>query len=183
MTAIRNIITQEESTTDALHRIGATVNVTWENSQSLMQAAGWRIKPAMPPIADGETRIAATFVDDNGTSGKWEVTDRLVAELDAEAAAGRKAAMAAQLTPGLVALAAAYRTALRAIGGPGAEVNRKVTQAAVVGAMLALPPEQYDAKTADMLKLAFEEICKVTGTGETWTFFETVGDLIPEVTP
>jgi len=92
MTAIKNIVTQDESTTTAMHRIGATVNVTWENSQDLMQAA-------------------------------------------------------------------------------------------VVGAMLALPPEQYDAKTADMLKLAFEEICKVTGTGETWTFFETVGDLIPEVTP
>ena len=146
-------------------------------------AAGWRIVPEVPPVAEGYRRVAETLVDDDGVNGKWEVTDRLIAEVDAEAAAGRKAAMAAQLTPGLVALAAAYRTALRAIGGPGAEVNRKVTQAAVVGAMLALPPEQYDAKTADMLKLAFEEICKVTGTGETWTFFETVGDLIPEVTP
>ena len=183
MTAIKNIITQDESTTTALHRIGATVNVTRENSQSLMQAAGWRLLVDKPSLADDCTRVSAVWVDDDGTSGKWEVTDRLVVELDAEAAAGRKAAMIAQLTPGLVALAAAYRTALRAIGGPGAEVNRKVTQAAVVGAMLALPPEQYDAKTADMLKLAFEEICKVTGTGETWTFFETVGDLIPEVTP
>jgi hypothetical protein len=32
-----------------------------------------------------------------------------------------------------------------------------------------------------MLKLAFEELSAIAGDGTTWTFFEVVGDLIPEV--
>jgi hypothetical protein len=38
---------------------------------------------------------------------------------------------------------------------------------------------QYDAKAADMLGLAFEELSEIAGDGTTWTFLETVGDLIP----
>jgi hypothetical protein len=63
--------------------------------------------------------------------------------------------------------------------GEGAEVNHAITQEVVVGTLLQLPTDQYDAKTADMLKLAFEQLSAIAGDGTTWTFFEAAGDLIP----
>jgi len=147
MTAIRNIITQDESTTTAPHRIGATVNVTWENSQDLMQAAGWRIKPAMPPIADGETRIAATFMDDDGTSGKWEVTDRLVAEVNAEAeqAEAQRIGALAQQYGALVGALAAYLARVGwSIPCEAAAVTADLLQRDLTGQLTA---DQKDAKS------------------------------------
>ena len=120
----------------------------------------------------------------------WEAEQAAIAAQKAlDQASERKTAMAARLTPGIVGLAMAYRLTLRAMfpkknpddaKEPYAEVNHKITQEAVVGTLLQLPAEQYDAKTADMLKLAFEQLSAIAGDGTTWTFFETVGDLIPE---
>ncbi len=124
-------------------------------------------------IADGVTLRAAT-------TEEMAAIDAAVKAKADQADAARKAAMAAKLTPGIVGLASAYRTALRTLFGEGAEVNRAITKERVTGAMLQLPAAQYDAKTADMLKLAFEELYAIAGDGTTWTFFETVGDLIPE---
>ena len=97
-----------------------------------------------------------------------------------ELEAQRVSDMAAKLTPGLVGLASAFRTTLRALFGPDAETNHDITEGVVVGTMLQLPAEQYDARTADLLKIAFEKLSDVSGDGTTWTFFETVGDLIPQ---
>ena len=156
--------------------IGATVNPTPEQCRE----AGWRECPPLPDIAEGMTRIGEPrLVEGDGVTGAWEVTDRPTAELEAEAAAAKRADMVARLTPGIAALASAYRAALRALFGEGAEVNHAVTKEAATAAMLQLPAEQYDAKTADLLKLAFEELSAIAGDGTTWTFFETVGDLIP----
>jgi hypothetical protein len=170
----KNIITGAESE-NWPNVIGATINATPEQAQ----AAGWRDVPPQPPLEAGYTRVSSTFGEGDGVTGAWDVTDRLTEDIEAEAAAAKRAAMAAQLTPGLVAMASAYRAALRALFGDGAEVNHAVTKEAVAGAMLQLPAAQYDAKTADMLKLAFEELSAITGDGTTWTLFETAGDLIP----
>jgi hypothetical protein len=143
----------------------------------------------LPADPDGMCEVAGTRrIEHNGVTA-WTVCDyEPVADRDArdaaaavEAAAQRKAAMAAQLTVGIVGLATAYRAALRAMFGEGAETNRDITKEIVTGAMLQLPKELYDAKTADMLKLAFEELSAIAGDGTTWTFYEVVGDLIPEV--
>lgn len=103
-----------------------------------------------------------------------DVEGRLTDEQKAEAEAGR---MAAHLTPGFVAMASAYRQVMRTMFGDGAEVNRNITKDVVAGAMMQASP--YPALEADLLKMAYEEITKVTGTDEVWSFFETVGDLIP----
>ena len=143
----------------------------------------------LPADPEGFCEVAGTRrIEHNGIAA-WTVCDyETIADRDAreaaaavEAAAQRKSAMAAKLTPGIVGLAVAYRAALRAMFGAGAEVNRNITKEIVTGTMLQLPREQYDAKTADMLKLAFEELSAIAGDGTTWTFYEVVGDLIPEV--
>ena len=174
MSKYRNIHTQEQRETWP-DRIGATLNPTPEQCRE----AGWREEPPVPEVAAGYTRIGTPrLVEIDGVT-QWEVTDRPTAELEAEAAAAKRADMVARLTPGIAALASAYRAALRALFGEGAEVNHAVTKEAATAAMLQLPAEQYDAKTADLLKLAFEELSAIAGDGTTWTFFETVGDLIP----
>jgi hypothetical protein len=122
-----------------------------------------------------------TIEEHEAQRAAWEAEQEAIAAQTAlDQAAERRAAMAAKLTPGIVGLAVAYRTALRAMFGDGAEVNQQITQESVVGTLLQLPTESYDAKTADMLKLAFEQLSAIAGDGTTWTFFETVGDLIPE---
>ena len=146
----------------------------------------------LPADPEGMCEIAGTRRTEHDGTSAWTVCDyEPIAERDARDAAAaeaeldyatiqRKSHMAAKLTPGIVGLATAYRAALRAMFGSGAEVNHAITKEIVTGTMLQLPREQYDAKTADMLKLAFEELSAIAGDGTTWTFYETVGDLIPE---
>lgn len=128
-------------------------------------------------VLDGEELRSAT--DDERAA----IDAVLAAKAAAEAAASlesKRAAIIAQLNDGVIALALAYRTALRAMFGESAETNHAITQDVVVGTLMQLPPEQYDAKTADLLELAFETLTGITGDGTTWTFYELVGDLIPE---
>jgi hypothetical protein len=143
----------------------------------------------LPADPEGFCEVAGTRLTVHNKLAAWERCDyETIADKEArdaaaaiDAAAQRKSAMAAKLTVGIVGLAVAYRAALRAMFGEGAETNRDITKEIVTGTMLQLPKEQYDAKTADMLKLAFEELSAIAGDGTTWTLFETVGDLIPEV--
>ena len=59
---------------------------------ALKFGCGYRIDPGQPELAEGMTRLAAVFVDDDGERGKWEVTDRPTAEIEAEAQAADLAA-------------------------------------------------------------------------------------------
>jgi hypothetical protein len=149
--------------------------------------------PMSIDIVDGAAykRYATITIEEYEAQRAAREAEQAAADAQAaiDAAAERKAAMAAKLTTGIVGLAMAYRAALRAMfpkanpddeEEPFAEVNHAITEDTVATAMLLLPPEQYDAKTADMLKLAFEKLSAIAGDGTTWTFFETVGDLIPE---
>lgn len=88
--------------------------------------------------------------------------------------------MFANMSAGDIALASAFRAALRALFGESAETNRNITEEYVVGALLQLDPAQYDAKTADLMKVGFDKLAALSGDGTTWTLFETVGDLIPQ---
>lgn len=153
--------------------------MSWPKNRDVYIRAGAReVVPFDVPAGYGVVAGTLTETDDGEfLTQHYEI--RTVAEQQEIDTAARKNEMAAKLTPALVGLAAAYRDTLRAMFGANAEVNREVTQDAVLADMLQLPPEQYDAKTADLLKLAFEQLSAITGDGTTWTFFETVGDLIP----
>jgi hypothetical protein len=179
-----NIFTQVQVST--LPQLPGRVNCTWENSREEYLYEGWRRITGRTAIPDGATITGTRYEQDTAditaciSVYTYKTLDQVAAE--------RKAAMSAKLTPGIVGLAMAYRMTLRAMfpkanpddaKEPYAEVNRQVTQDVVVGTLMQLPPEQYDAKTADMLKLAFEQLSAIAGDGTTWTFFETVGDLIP----
>lgn len=164
--------------TETLPQLAGRVNCTWDNSKAEYMALGWReiterIGIPEGTIATGKVEYVQNGLEDECTA----VAEYKTAE---QVAADRKAAMAAKLTPGIITLAQAYRTALRTMFGADAEINHAVTQDAVVGMLMQLPAEQFDAKTADMLKLAFDQLSAIAEDGTTWTFFETVGDLIPE---
>lgn len=165
-------------------RRGGVVPIPFEVPDGYVATGNQRVE-----LIDGEYREMLDVVSVAEHEAANEA-QRLILEAEQaaeaiKAAAERKAAMASKLTPGIVGLAMAYRMTLRAMFPPRltedmpAEVNRQITQDVVVGTLMQLPQEQYDAKTADMLKLAFEQLSAIAGDGTTWTFFETVGDLIP----
>ena len=159
---------------------GSTQNITEENSWDLLQRLGFRRVPEQPAIADGYVRTSSVLVEGDGEWGVWEVVDRLAADVEAEKLAARKQAIRARITPDLAALASALRATLRALTGlADAEVNHTITEAYVTALILQLPTEQYDAKTADLLKLAFEKLSVLTDDGTTWSLFELIGEDIP----
>ena len=168
----RNIWTGETT-------IPGMIDGTTPPLESQLRAAGWREEPEQPPVADGYERTNLRLVEGDGVTGRWEYTDTLISDRLAAEAAANRARMIAELTPARLALAQAYRVALRAIAGPNAETNRDVTRDAVVAAMLSAPAGQYDARAADLFKLAFEELAPIVGANppNTW---DLPWDVIPE---
>jgi len=138
-------------------------------------------------LAEGEGLDNPTWSNDGIIrQGGTVISAEVMQQRNAQAALDAKRAdMLAQITQpdgtlnqGIVGLAVAYRTILQAMFGAGAETNHAITRDVVVGTLMQLPPDQYDAKTADLLKMAFEQLTAITGDGTTWTFYELLGDVL-----
>lgn len=62
---------------------GATKNP----DRATLLAFGWRDEIPQPPIAEGYTRIWATYHEGDGIIGQWDVVDRPTSEIEAESRA------------------------------------------------------------------------------------------------
>jgi hypothetical protein len=81
---MRNIHTQSET-------IPSQINGTYPPTTDQLLAAGYRLTPDVPPVADGYTRVSIRLVEGDGVTGQWEVVDRPTADIEAEAAAAESA--------------------------------------------------------------------------------------------
>jgi hypothetical protein len=142
---------------------------------ALKFGCGYRIDPGQPELAEGMTRIAAVFVDDDGERGKWEVTDRPTADITAE----QYAARCADFQP-LIPHAYMFRALMRQYFGDNAETNRAITRQVVEGYFLTTPNLTVQGVQHGMtIKGLFEELSAWNGTDETWSLFDNYGSLIP----
>ena len=155
-TDVVNLATQSHSPPIT---VGNTMGVTTANNLPLLLANGWRVVPAVPPVADGYVRSQVTYAEGDGTNATAQYTDTSLAVIaaqqaaqnavDASNAAAQASATAQAFTNQTLPLLVAYRTILRAYFGPGAETNYAVTTQSVPAYFLSItnptPQQSMDA--------------------------------------
>lgn len=61
-------------------------NLSWEDDGEFLRAMGWRIRPDLPPVADGYERGSVAWIDGDGVTAQAVYTDTLIQDrLDREA--------------------------------------------------------------------------------------------------
>ena len=151
-------------------QIGDRANVTSDNSRDLLLSLGWRFgEESVPPLADGHTRISATWGEGDGVNGVWTVIDRLTSEIEAEA----QAAYVARCQP-YFGVAHLYRVALRRNFGSDSETNQSITEASAMAyfgsktaAGTITPQETADAA---LLMSILPILQGLTPDGKAWSF-------------
>ncbi len=148
----RNILTGE---TTLPTQLNGRQNVTWENSQEELVAAGWRIEPGAPELATNMTRISKTFIEGDGVTGAWEVVDRLTSEIDAEAAAAQAQAeidRQAAKSDALKHTETEYLTICQQLTGSRAKLGVSELEAIITG-LMATDPNTAVALTLRLLTI------------------------------